>query len=57
MDTTGNQHFGPNSGVSGIFLVGVALCKCTVEYNMAAFIEFSLAVHWQGGLSRGKYYK
>ena len=32
----------PNSGASGIFLVGVVLRNPAVEYNMAAFSELPL---------------
>ena len=43
----------PNTGASGIFPVGVVLHNWAVEYNMATFSELSLAVCWQGRLSRG----
>ena len=45
----------PNSGASGTFLVGMVLCNWAVEHNVITFSELSLAVHWQGKLSRGKY--
>ena len=53
LDTIGNQYFDPyrtliltligvpNSGASGIFLVGVVLRNQAVEHNVATFFEHS----------------
>ena len=49
-ETTGNPKFVPySSGASGVFSTGMVLCNRAV----AAFSELSLAVRWQGRLSRG----
>ena len=50
-----NQHFVHYSKVSLTPgpLVGMVLRNWAVECNVAAFSELSLAVHWQGRLSRG----
>ena len=58
-DTIGDQHFVPNSegvpnsGASGIFLVGRGMRNRIVEHNVSAFSELSFGVCWQGRLSRG----
>ena len=39
--------------VAAIYLLEVKVRNWAVERNVAAFSELSLAVHWQGRLSRG----
>ena len=54
-DTIGTQHFVSYSEVSltqglPVYFWYMVLCNLAVEY-VAAFLELSFAVRWQGGLS------